>query len=332
MSRRHALGLLAAVPFGLRWTVRSGFGAGTPPTVEPAPGLVIRPRSAWAAGRAPVGALSSEDARFLIVHHTASSNDVEEEHDVIEVLRQTFDFHTGPRRRWPDVCYNFFVDRAGRVWEGREGSLAGAVTADATGGSQGFAQLACLIGDFTHELPTAEALEALTRLLAWLADRDGIDTAPGAVTEFVSRGSNRWPMGTHVTAPTISGHRDMSATACPGDLFYPYLVAEVPARVTRRRAELVATTVAGSSVPTAPSAPVSPPVTVTAVSAPADGSAGPATGQAGATDGGAAPDGRGGGSASGWYVVGGAMAAAAGAAAWARRPARVHGDAAHDSQ
>ncbi|MEQ1694146.1 MAG: carboxyl transferase domain-containing protein, partial [Gemmatimonas sp.] len=92
-----------------------------------------------------------EDVRFLLIHHTATSNNPAG--GAIEVLRQTYGYQTGPAKNWPDVCYEFFVDRDGLVYEGRKGALAGPVVADATGGSQGFAQLVCLIGNFTSVLP-----------------------------------------------------------------------------------------------------------------------------------------------------------------------------------
>ena len=59
--------------------------------------------------------------------------------------------HTGASKGWPDVAYNFFIDRHGTVWEGRAASLEGPVMPDATGGSQGFAQLCCFVGDHTAE-------------------------------------------------------------------------------------------------------------------------------------------------------------------------------------
>ncbi len=201
-----------------------------------ADGLVILPRSAWAdAGRQPVRAMEPEDVRFLLVHHTASGNEYGLD-GVVPVLRGAYDLHTGPDKGFADIAYNFLIDRFGTVWEGRAGSLAGPVTADATGGSQGFAQLVCLIGDFTSVMPSPEALDSLTRTLAWLADRSALDTAPGAFTSFVSRGSNRWSSGTEVVAATISGHRDMSSTACPGDTFYPVVHDQLQATVHAFRA------------------------------------------------------------------------------------------------
>lgn len=198
------------------------------PLVTVADGLSIAPREAWAEAP-PRWDIPPEDVRFLLVHHTAGPQPVAA--DVPDELRGIYRFHTGPEKNWPDVCYNFFIDPGGGVWEGRAGSLAGPVQADATGGSQGFAQLVCLLGDFTAVMPTQAASDSLVRTLTWLATRYGIDTDPTATVNFVSRGSNKWPVGSDVVAPTICGHRDMTRTACPGDTFYPYLMADLRQQV-----------------------------------------------------------------------------------------------------
>jgi len=202
--------------------------------VSVAPGLTIRRRSSWDQGQGPTGPLQPEDVRFLLVHHTATNTEHRAD-EVAAILRSSYRYHTGPAKGWPDICYNFLIDRYGTVWEGRTGSLGGPVMASATGGSQGFAQLVCLIGDFTRVLPTTAAQGSLARTLAWLGQRYGVDTTPGATVQFVSRGSNLWPQGSTVTAPTIAGHRTMSATTCPGDRFTPVVVNELPARVASER-------------------------------------------------------------------------------------------------
>lgn len=190
--------------------------------VLPARGLDVKPRSSWAADLPPQGDLSGEDVRFLIVHHSASHNG-HTPADVPGILRSWYHYHTGPDKGWPDVAYNFVIDSAGDVWEGRQGSLDGSVAGSATGGNQGFTQLVCVIGD-TNEAPATPAAKAsLVRVLAWLADRFDISTEPGAEVTFTSRGSNKWPPGTSVTTPTIAGHRDMSQTRCPGNDLYSYL-------------------------------------------------------------------------------------------------------------
>jgi hypothetical protein len=197
--------------------------------------LAIHPRDAWGADIPPIGPIDVEpDVRFLLVHHSATRNDYRPD-EVVRVLRGMYWTHTHPDRRWPDVCYHLLVDRFGGVWEGRAGSLAGAVVADATGGSQGHAMLVCLVGDYSDDLPPEPALASMRRSLAWLADRHHVDTTPGAMVTLVSRGSNLWPAGTAVTAPTIAGHRDMSDTACPGDALYRYVRNGLAADVTALR-------------------------------------------------------------------------------------------------
>lgn len=226
MSRRRALGLAGAA------TAATLLGRPDPTAAARAfqtgYGVAIEPRSTWAGDTRPMlDTPPDEDVRFLLVHHTAGPS----QGDPIQLMRQVYDFHTGVQKGWPDVAYNFFVEPGGRVFEGRFGSLQRAVRASATGGNQGFAQLVCLLGDFTGQNPTDAQLVSLNQTLAWLADRYGLDTSPGASRTFTSRGSNKWSAGTEVTADTISGHREMSATACPGDTFFPYLKDRVQADV-----------------------------------------------------------------------------------------------------
>lgn len=274
LSRRGLLTALGVLP------VAAAIGAAPaaaedPSAVVPAgapPGLLVFPRASWAQGRAPKGPLLEEEVRFLLVHHTASPNGYARDR-VPALLRSFYAFHTGAERGWPDLAYNFLVDAYGGVWEGRTGSLAGAVQASATGGSQGFAQLACFIGDHTLVLPSAEARSSMTRLLAWMAERHDVDTRPGTTVQFVSRGSSRWASGQDVLARTISAHRDMSETSCPGDALYADVVAAYARDVTALRPSTVPTptpTAAATSSPAPPTVqPTRPPSpTVTAAASP----------------------------------------------------------------
>ena len=220
---------IAAVAGGV---TRAGAALGPAvPAVEVLPGLQIYPRDAWGANLPPKGPIAAETPQFFLVHHTASSNAYT---SAAGLIQATYSFHTSAAKGWPDVCYEFFIGRDGDVWEGRAGALTGPVVADATGGSQGFAQLICLLGDFTAVLPTDAAQESLVKVLAWLGGRYAIDINPGATTSFISRGSQRWKAGTPVTTDTIAGHRDMSFTACPGDAFYPML-PEIRTRAQAQR-------------------------------------------------------------------------------------------------
>ncbi len=219
-TSRGAAALAASMP-----TAVAPADPGRDRTLAPmivAPGLAIHPRDDWGADLPSKLPMGPEDVRFLLVHHTASTNVVP---DPRAVIRQTYAFQTGPSKGWPDVCYHFFVGPDGSVWEGRAGSLAGPVVADATGGNQGYAQLVCLIGNFVDQPPTVAAQDSLAHLLLFLADRYDVDTDPTATVTFTSRGSNKYRAGAQITTSTISGHRDTSATACPGDQAYVLLPA-----------------------------------------------------------------------------------------------------------
>ena len=229
--RRDVLRAGIALPFlaGLPFVKAAG---ATPPTARAvAPGLAIHPRADWAGdNRPPKGPISTEEVRFLLVHHTAGSNS----YDAASVpgqIKGMYDFHTGAEKGWPDVAYNFLIDRFGGVWEARAGSLDGPVSGDATGGNQGFSQLVSLMGDFSTREPTAEALASLRATLAWLADRSGLDTSPGTEVTFESKGSNRHNVGAQVKTPTINGHRSMSQTSCPGEALFGYVQGTLTADV-----------------------------------------------------------------------------------------------------
>lgn len=224
ISRRAVLGTLSGAVIGA--SASSLIGADTAdaassvPAIEVRPGLRVYPRDAWGKDLPPRRALVDEEVKYLLVHHTATSS---RPRSVRGTIRSIYGFHTRSKH-WSDVCYNFFVGPDGSVWEARAGSMDRAVRAAATGGSQGFGQLVCVIGNYNLNRPSAAAFGSLVKVLAWLADRHGVDTSPGATATFVSRGSNRWPGGMEVTTPTITGHRAMSRTTCPGR----YLVARLP--------------------------------------------------------------------------------------------------------
>ena len=259
VSRRHILQAGLAIPLLPTLLGRSGASAAVA-----APS--IHPRSDWAPDLPPRGPLEAEqpgDVRFLLVHHSVSVNDYPAE-AVPEELRSFYRLHTAPEKGWADIAYNFLVDRFGGIWEGRAGSIEAPVKGDATGGSQGFAQLCCFIGDHRTVAPSAEAQASMVSLLAWLAERYRIDPRPGATASFVSRGSNRWPAGAAVTTATIAGHRDMSRTVCPGDAAYELVRNDFPPRVAAAMG-LAATAPAKAST-------TEPPTTTTTSAPPEAGS------------------------------------------------------------
>ncbi|MEO8639150.1 MAG: N-acetylmuramoyl-L-alanine amidase [Chloroflexota bacterium] len=163
----------------------------------------------------------------LIVHHTATQNN---DPDAAATVRAIYYYHA-VTQGWGDIGYNFLIDEAGRIYEGRyartygpgesptgEDTAGNGVTgAHALGFNSGTVGIAFL-GTLTNQDATPAARDALTRLLAWIAAGHGIDPHGSALfTNPVS--------GTQATFPNIAGHRDVNATECPGSVFYGTLPA-----------------------------------------------------------------------------------------------------------
>jgi hypothetical protein len=114
-----------------------------------------------------------------------------------ETPRQIQDFHMDTRG-WSDIGYNFLVDVRGRIYEGRGWLVVGA---HATGhNTSGIG--ACMIGR------NGDATDEAKRAIRWLYDE-------------ANRRSGRTLLK--------RGHRDVTATDCPGDQLYAWVRAGMPA-------------------------------------------------------------------------------------------------------
>ncbi len=175
----------------------------------------------------------------LIVHHTATSNDYVDQAGAESQLRSIYYYHA-VTQGWGDIGYNFLIDKFGNVYEGRYSrdyaganpsgddvngnGVTGAHTSGWNSGTVGVAML----GTFTNQDVTPAARASLEALLAWEANRNGID--PRATQTFVNPVS-----GATITTPNIAGHRDYAATECPGGTFYatlPTIRSDVAARIS----------------------------------------------------------------------------------------------------
>ncbi|SDU84364.1 FG-GAP-like repeat-containing protein [Jiangella alkaliphila] len=180
-------------------------------TASAAPLPPIHSRAAWGADeslREQTDPLYG-DVEGGFVHHTAGTNTYTEA-DVPAILRGIYEYHvTG--RGWRDIGYNFFVDRFGRIWEGRWGGIDRAVVGAHVEGYNSYSVGVAALGEFTATQPGQPVIDAYAQLFAWKFGLGDVD-----------------PLGTFAypnqqTLPTISGHRDGVATECPGELLYAQL-------------------------------------------------------------------------------------------------------------
>ena len=202
----------------------AGAAPGDPSVGPPQPSVVTRAQ--WGADESlRKGTPLFAPVTKLIVHHTVTANG---DPDPAATVRAMYAFHTQVRG-WDDIGYNFLVDAQGRVYEGRRArsyaageiptgedlQRQGVVGAHAEGTNTGSAGIA-LMGTFTSSSPSPAAVASLEAWLAWKAARHEID--PTGSSAFTSADG-----GTTRVFANISGHRDVRATECPGDLLYAML-------------------------------------------------------------------------------------------------------------
>jgi hypothetical protein len=158
----------------------------------------------------------ADSVHFAIVHHTAGSNSYTKAQSA-SIVRAIELYHV-QGNGWNDIGYNFLVDKYGQIFEGRYGGMTrpviGAHSEGFNTGSVGVA----VIGDYSSTSITPAARAALVSLLAWRLDLEHVDPASSVVR--VSAGNPRYPAGKAVTLRTISAHRDVYPTSCPGQSLY----------------------------------------------------------------------------------------------------------------
>jgi uncharacterized protein with LGFP repeats len=146
--------------------------------------------------------------KAVVVHHTAGSNDYTRAESKA-IVRGVYAYHT-QSRGWCDIGYNFLIDRFGNVYEGRDGGIRRAVRGAHAGDYNVNTTGISLMGNFDLVKPTPATRQSLVSLIAW---RLGTAYHHAYGKPFVfDRPISR-----------ISGHRDVMATACPGQYVYDWL-------------------------------------------------------------------------------------------------------------
>lgn len=172
------------------------------PPDRPAP--AIAPPSAWGS---PGWSYDTEGCEAgpqtaplhtAIVHHTVQANTYGPE-EVPAMIRSVYYAHRA--RGWCDIGYNFVVDGYGGIWQGRSGPVDRAVVGGhARGHNTGTIGIALLGQHHPGASPPATSPS---------------DASLAAVADVAA-----WQFRTHGVRPSLIGHRDVVATACPGDYVY----------------------------------------------------------------------------------------------------------------
>ena len=163
----------------------------------------------------------SRRIRAGFVHHTVNVNTYSQA-EAPALIRGIYRYHT-QSLGWDDIGYNFLVDRFGTIYEGRAGGVDRPVLGAHAGGFNTSTFGVSSLGTHTSAGPGAAALESIAQVIAWKFDLHHVDVAGSTV--LTSRGSSRYPEGQAVRLATISGHRSVSSTSCPGQALESLLPA-----------------------------------------------------------------------------------------------------------
>ena len=151
----------------------------------------VIPRSAWNAAppKEPLAAMTST-ANGCFIHHSVTAappKDTAKERAAMRDLQQI-----AFSRGFDDFSYSFAIMPSGRIYEGRGKGKAGAHTLNYNSTSYGIV----FVGNYETQEPT----EAQLKAAKWL------------IHKHLKLGSK-----------PIRGHRQVYATACPGDKLYAKL-------------------------------------------------------------------------------------------------------------
>jgi len=205
----------------------------------------IIPRAAWGGDTVPPrSGPSYGQVQLAFVHHTVNANaygPADSAAIVLGIARYHRD-HNG----WNDIGYNFLVDQYGQIFEGRAGGVDVAIVGAQSQGFNSVSTGIACIGTFMTVAPPPAALDAIARVIGWKLSIHGVPVQ-GTVTVTSAGGeTNRFPSGVPVTFERVSGHRDASATSCPGDVLYGQL-ADLRARSAQYAGPLAGVTVRAAS-------------------------------------------------------------------------------------
>lgn len=195
-------------------------------TANAATGYEIQPkivtRAQWGADESKAGSWPqlSADLTAMYVHHTAGTNSYSEA-QAAALVRGIYGFHTGSRG-WPDIGYQFLVDKYGNIYQGRQEAIHDLPIGAQAGGYNTSTIGVSALGNYETAATTSALEGALVRVLAWKAYQYGLD--PKGTTKLYTGSSTgstvRAAAGSTITVPVILGHRDTNYTACPGKNLY----------------------------------------------------------------------------------------------------------------
>ena len=193
-----------------------------PAAAQDDPSALVTTREEWGANPAYLNWWPNyAPADHVVVHHTAGTNDYTAEQSP-SIVRGIYYYHA-VILGWGDIGYNFLVDKYGQVFEGRYGTLDSdpgtmVVGGHAYGANTGTMGIS-MMGNYSSVSPSEIQIERVGQMAGWFLARAGIADAHGS-SGFTLRATQKYRRGQTIDLDTISAHRDVGYTTCPGDAGY----------------------------------------------------------------------------------------------------------------
>lgn len=207
VSRRGLFGGGAMLAGGalLGGTAAAAASAGTASADAAAAAPSVATRAAWGARQptSPAQVLAQAPT-YIVVHHTATPNGTDYSEAAAHALSRSIQSFHMDSNGWADTGQQLTISRGGYVMEGRNSTLPAVNAGDHVVGAHvaDYNSVAVGIeneGTYTSAEPTSALWDSLVETVAWLCSVYGRPTS------------------------AIVGHRDLNATACPGDVLYSML-------------------------------------------------------------------------------------------------------------
>lgn len=179
-------------------------------------------RAQWGADESLRGSKTlSTTVKAIVIHHTAGTNDYTPDTAAAQV-RGIYAYDT-QGLGWADIAYNFLVDKWGRVYEGRAGSITQPVRGAHAMGFNTDTMGISAIGNYETATAPSVMVDAIAKVAGWKLSQYGV--SPTATTRLTSQGGTgaKYAAGVTVTLPTINAHQNTSYTLCPGKYLYPQM-------------------------------------------------------------------------------------------------------------
>jgi hypothetical protein len=194
--------------------------AGSASAAATQPAIITRAQ--WGADEKLRGGITyNSSVKAITIHHTAGTNSYTQA-DAAAQVRGIYAYDT-LGLGWADIAYNFLVDKWGRVYEGRAGSITEAVRGAHAMGFNVDTMGISAMGNYETAAAPAVMVDAMARVAGWKLSQYAVNPLGKVVLTSQGGSGAKFAAGVKATLDTVHAHQNSSYTLCPGKYLYPQM-------------------------------------------------------------------------------------------------------------